>query len=73
VLKRQIALQSDDIIKPTPDSDSPKKTYSEIMTDGNVLALAAAVRSAEQAEAFVSIFSYFLSDYHCLSVRENTW
>ncbi|KAF6020475.1 hypothetical protein EB796_021221 [Bugula neritina] len=53
VLKRQIALQSDDIIKPTPDSDSPKKTYSEIMTDGNVLALAAAVRSAEQAEAFV--------------------
>ena len=49
VLERQIALQSDDIIAPVASTDSPKKSYAEIMTGSSTIArYASAVGQADK-------------------------
>lgn len=41
-MKRQTALQSDDIIKPTADANPPAQSYAEIITGSKTLARVAA-------------------------------
>lgn len=66
VLERQIALQSDDIIKPTASTDPPKKSYAEIMSGSPTIAKYASAAGVADKPAApksgpVSLLVYMIS------------
>ena len=60
-MQRRIALQSDDIIRPTPSTDLPQKSYAEIMAGDSIKALAEALKKAPNADKQVNIIMFCYS------------